>query len=103
MKLLHMTFGTAISNVFFPQNTNMINNARTKVNMRKLKYPNVEKIIKRDNDKKSNTNNKIKMMSSAITDILTSSILSDDNGGSGDETTFSKADLPLSLLILMRE
>lgn len=100
MKLLHMTFGTAISNVFFPQNTNMINNARTKVNMRKLKYPNVEKIIKRDNDKKSNTNNKIKMMSSAITDILTSSILSDDNGGSGDETTFSKADLPLSQLAL---
>nr|BDT62920.1 MAG: wsv115-like protein [Trachysalambria curvirostris majanivirus] len=47
MKVLHFTFGTAMSNIYFPQDTNLIETAHNKLKERKLnfKHPNIEKIF----------------------------------------------------------
>nr|BDV49886.1 MAG: wsv115-like protein [Metapenaeopsis lamellata majanivirus] len=47
MKCLHFAFGTAISNVFYSQNTNLIERAKSKLTTRELKFkqPNIEKIF----------------------------------------------------------
>nr|BDT62801.1 MAG: wsv115-like protein [Metapenaeus joyneri majanivirus] len=47
MKFFHFSFGTAISNIFFPQDSNLIEQTRSKLNTRKLdlRHANVEKIL----------------------------------------------------------
>nr|BDT62202.1 MAG: wsv115-like protein [Penaeus semisulcatus majanivirus] len=82
MKFLHMAFGTAISNVFFPQNCNMINNARTRIGTRKLgfKHPNVEKIMEPTGKPaalKIHDDDKQRALA-LVVNALSSSILSDE-------------------------
>nr|BDT62321.1 MAG: wsv115-like protein [Melicertus latisulcatus majanivirus] len=89
MKVLHMAFGTAISNVFFPQNCNMIKNAKTRLGMRKLnlKQPNVEKITEPNTSSSSsmaiklydNSLDEKQKALAAVVDILASSFLSDND------------------------
>jgi len=104
MKFLHMAFGTAISNVFFPQNCNMINNARTRIGTRKLgfKHPNVERIMEPTGKPaalKIHDDDKQRALAFVV-NALTSSILSDEKTIAKNTT---HTNYPSSKAVLMKD